>query len=521
MHDLEPGFGGTVGRTVAESRPHWHQPPKEKSDRPNVVLIVFDDLGWSDLGCFGSEIATPSVDALAAAGLRYAQFHVTPLCSPTRASLLTGRNHHRVGMRTLADIDTGFPNSRGRVHPDSPMLPKMLGAHGYASYLVGKWHLTPQHEITPAGPFDSWPLACGFDRFYGFLDGCTDQYTPELYRDNSAVDPPGNGNYHLSADLADQAIRYLADHAVFRAQQPFFLQFALGAPHAPLQAPKAYIERYADTFAMGWDQVRSQRLGRQIELGVVPAGTALADRNPEVEAWTALSGDERRLYLALQAAYAGFVEHADAQIGRVLAALDRFGQRDNTLVFVMSDNGASREGGRHGAVDINGPYSGHRDPPDRQLPAIDRIGSADGPAHYPEGWATVGNTPFRRYKTFVDLGGIRSPLVVSWPRAIGERGAVRYQFAHAVDIVATILDVAGVRPAKAIDGRTLTGTFTQASAPPPRRTQYWETFGHRAIWHDGWRAVTEHVKGTAYDVDRWRLYHTAADFSEEIGRAHV
>ncbi|MEV5542142.1 arylsulfatase [Saccharopolyspora shandongensis] len=508
----EPSFSGQVGRTVADSTPWWPEQVGGGARRPNVVTVILDDTGWSDLGCFGSEIATPVIDRLAGNGLRYNNFHVTPLCSPTRASLLTGRNHHSVGMRFLADTDTGFPNSRGRVDPEIPLLPTRLRSAGYGSYLAGKWHLAPLHEITPAGPFDNWPLARGFDRFYGFLDGCTDQYAPELYEDNHAVAPPRTEGYHLSEDLADRAIGFVGDHLAFRPGDPFYLQLAFGATHAPFQAPREYIDPYVEVFAKGWDRTRQDRLARQIASGLVPDGTELAPRNPGVPAWDALSAERRTLYTHLQAAYAGFLEHTDAQLGRVVAALERWGVLDDTVIAVMSDNGASREGGPDGAVDVNGPYSGIPQTIDQQLARLDRLGGPDGPAHYPEGWAMAGNTPFRRYKQFVDLGGVRSPLVVHWPNGISRAGEVRDQFVDVIDLAPTVLDLAGTGAEPGMDGRSIEPTFQDG--PAPRDTQYFEMFGHRAIWHSGWKAVTEHATGADYERDEWRLYDTTSDFSE-------
>lgn len=515
MNHRYPDFPGHIGTTVAESRPHWVQ-PGEKPATPHILLVVLDDTGWADFGCFGSEIATPAIDKLAAEGLRYNNFHVTPLCSPTRACLMTGRNHHAVGMRFLADIDTGFPNSRGRIDPHVPMLPALLRDQGYSTYMVGKWHLAPRHELTPAGPFRDWPLGRGFDKFYGFLDGVTDHYAPDLVQDNQQVDPPARDDYHLSEDLVDRALRFLGDHASFTAERPFFMQLAFGATHAPFQAPRDYILPYVKVFEKGWDATRANRLARQKAMGLVPPDAELAERNPGVPAWDSLNADEKLLYTHLQAAYAGFLEHADAQLGRLLAGLTSMGLREDTVVIVLSDNGASREGGRDGAVDINGPYSGHRQSVAEQLASIDLIGGPMGPAHYPEGWAMAGNTPFRRYKQFVDLGGLRSPMVVSWPKGITPEvaGQVRSQFVHAVDIAPTLLSMVAAEAAPTFDGRSFAPTFADAAAPTARHAQYWETLGHRAIWHDGWKAVTEHVAGVPFDEDDWRLYDTRTDFSE-------
>lgn len=508
----ERQFGGKIGVTTSDSVPWWPSP--ELPHTTNVLLVVFDDTGWSDFGCFGSEISTPAINELARNGLRYTNFHVTPLCSPTRASLMTGRNHHAVGMRFLADTDTGFPNSRGRVDPSVPMIPQLLRERGYGTYLAGKWHLTPAHEITPAGPFGNWPLGRGFDRFYGFLGGCVDQYSPELCCDNHQLTPPRRDDYHLSEDLVENAVAFLCEHVTYRAGAPFFLELAFGATHAPFQAPRNYIEKYIDVFSKGWDKTREDRLARQIDSGLVPPNTLLTAANPGVPPWDSLSADEQRLYVNLQAAFAGFLEHADAQLGRLMAALTRLGLVDDTLVIVLSDNGASREGGRHGAVDVNAAYSGVEQSISDQLKQLTRIGLNDGPAHYPEGWAMAGNTPFRRYKQYVDLGGVRSPLIISWPKGIPARGEIRTQFAHVVDIAPTIATLLGVKVDCEFDGISIDATIADPESRSPRAAQYWEMLGHRAIWHDGWKAVTEHSAGTKFEDDNWRLYNTTMDFSE-------
>jgi arylsulfatase len=522
MSSHDHSFPGRIGTTVSDSTPWWPETGDGRK-RPNVVVVILDDTGWSDFGCYGSEIATPTIDALADAGLRYTRFHVTPLCSPTRAALLSGRNHHSVGMRFLADTDTGFPNSRGSIRPDVPLLPAVLRGEGYGTYLVGKWHLAPLHEITPAGPYGNWPLARGFDRYYGFLDGCTDQYEPELFEDNHPVAVPARDGYHLSEDLADRAIGYVRDHLAFRPRDPFYLQLALGATHAPFQAPREYIEKYLDVFAKGWDETRRDRLRRQVEAGLVPDSTPLVERNDGVRPWVELDDDERLVYTHLQAAFAGFLEHADAQLGRVVAALREFGELDDTVIVVTSDNGASREGGAGGDVDTNAPYSGVRRAASELVGELGRVGTATGGAHYPEGWAMAGNTPFRRYKQFVDLGGVRSPLIVSWRNGPAAPGGIRSEFAHVVDLAPTLYELLGVEPPAGLHGRSLAGGLRGdgEGAAVVNRTQYWETLGHRAIWHDGWRAVTAHVPGTSYEQDVWRLYDTATDFAEAVDLAEA
>lgn len=512
-------FEGVIKDTAADSTPWWPPAVSRSEKRPNVMIVILDDTGWSDLGCFGSEISTPAIDSLAGRGLRYNSFHVTPLCSPTRAVLLSGRNHHSVGMRFLADTDTGFPNSRGSIRDDVELLPQTLRAEGYGTYLVGKWHLAPLHEITPAGPYQNWPLSRGYDRYYGFLDGCVDQYEPELYQDNHPIPVPNREGYHLSEDLADQAIGYLRDHIAYRKDDPFFLHFALGATHAPFQAPREYIDKYVEVFTKGWDETRRDRLVRQIELGLVPAGTELTERNDGVRQWNDLTDDEKTVFSHLQAAFGGFLEHADAQLGRVLDALRDFGELDDTIVILLSDNGASREGGPTGDVDTNAPYSGVRRPAVEQLQLLDQLGGPTGGAHYPEGWAMAGNTPFRQYKQFVDLGGVRSPLILSWPNGPAAAGAVRQQFVHAIDIAPTILELVGLTATDGMDGESIAASLESNSPDLGRATQMWEMMGHRAIWHDGWKAVTIHRQGEPYESDDWRLYNTRDDFSERVNRA--
>lgn len=506
-------FPGKIGMTVQDSVPWWPEAARDASV-PNIVTILLDDTGWSDLGCFGSEIRTPNIDALAKNGLRYTNFHVTPMCSPTRASFLTGRNHHAVGMRSLADTDTGFPSGRGAVRPDVPLLSERLRDRGFGTYMVGKWHLTPAHEITPAGPFKDWPANRGFDRYYGFLGGCTDHYTPELIQDNHCIDPPEGEGYHLSEDLVDQAIVYLRDHVAFRKNDPTFLNLCFGATHAPIQVDRSYIDPYVPIFEKGWDQTRADRLERQKALGLVPPDTELVPRNPEVPPWDTLDDDAKRLYVRLQAAYAGFLEHADAQIGRLVAELEKLGLLENTIIVVFSDNGASREGDEHGAVDVNAPYSGAPESVAEMIGRLDDIGGPNGPAHYPQGWAMAGNTPFRRYKQFVELGGVRSPLVVSWKGGIKAKGERRDQFLHVVDLAPTLMHLTKAGSPRGFDGASFTGTLNDPAAPAPRRVQYWEMFGRRAVYADGWKAVAEHEKGDDYDHDNWHLYDTRNDFSE-------
>jgi arylsulfatase len=493
--------------------------------------VLFDDVGFSDFGCYGSPIRTPTIDRLAAEGLRYTSFHTTAMCSTTRAALLTGRNHHSVGVGCLANFDSGYPGYRGKISKEAGTLPEMLRPHGYRNYMVGKWHVTSLTETGPTGPFDGWPLGRGFDRFYGFMDAETDQYAPELVRDNTPVEQPKSyaEGYHLTTDLVDQSIRYLADHTADAPQTPWLLWFAPGACHAPHQAPKEIIEPYDAVFAEGWDVERERRLARQKELGIVPPDTRLPARNDGVVAWDELSDDARRVTVRLQSAFAGMLDHADRQLARLVAFLEETGQRDNTLILVLSDNGASQEGGPNGFVNAMGPYNLKPEPLAEKLARIDDIGGPDSHSNFPHGWAMASNTPLRRYKQNTHGGGIRDPLVMSWPKGIAARGELRTRFAHACDLTPTLLDILGLAPPDTVagvpqmpmEGESFAASLADPAAAPRSRPQYFEMFGHRGLWQDGWKAVAYHPPGTPFDDDRWELFHLDADFSETEDLAQV
>jgi arylsulfatase len=519
-------FQGRIGRTVHESTPHWPELPRPRKGAPNVVVVLFDDLGFAHLGCYGSSISTPNIDRLAANGLRFTNFHTTALCSPTRAALLTGCNHHSVGMRGLANWSTGFPNCTGTVTKSAATIAEVLRPGGYSTFAVGKWHLTPIEQTSPAGPFDQWPLARGFDRYYGFLEGETDQWRPDLTRDNHSIKPPKTPEegYHLSEDLVDEAIGMVRAQKASVPEKPFFLYLAFGATHAPHQAPKEYLDKYRGKFDAGWDVVRQEWYQRQKQLGIIPQDTELAPRNPGVKPWTALTADEKRLALRLQEAFAGFLDHTDAQIGRLMDYLEQHGELDNTLLLLMSDNGASQEGGPLGMVDYSRYFNGRPETIDESLARIDEIGTPDAFNNYPWGWAQVGNTPGKRYKQNTHGGGIRDPLIAHWPAGIKDKGGIRHQFHHVTDIAPTIFDAVGaVRPESVnghlqmpVHGTSLFYTFAQSAAATPTRkqVQYFEMFGHRGIWANGWKAVTYHEPNTSWDADEWELYHLDEDFSE-------
>ncbi len=513
-----------IGRTLAESTPFWPPRVSPPNGAPNILVILFDDVGFSDFGCYGSPIRTPTIDRLAAEGLRYTSFHTTAMCSTTRAALLTGRNHHSVGMGCLANFDSGYPGYRGKIAKEAGTLPEILRAQGYGTYMVGKWHATPLTEAGHGGPFDGWPLGRGFDRFYGFMDAETDQFAPELVRDNTPVEAPAGyaEGYHLTEDLVDQSIRYLADHMADAPDKPWLLWLAPGACHAPHQAPQDIIRSYDEVFAEGWDVEREKRLARQKSMGIVPDSTDLPPANMGVKAWSEFEPPEQELFTRLQSAFAAMLDHADQHIARLVGFLEEAGVRDDTLILVMSDNGASQEGGPLGMINAMGPYNLKPEPMAEKLARIDDIGGPDTHSNFPLGWAQASNTPLRRYKQNTHGGGIRDPLVMSWPNGIKARGELRHQFAHATDLTPTLLEVLGLDLPKSIagveqmplEGESFAASLNQSSAPPRSRPQYFEMFGHRGLWKDGWKAVAFHPPGRPFDDDVWELYNLDEDFAE-------
>lgn len=519
----EERFGGTIGRTASESTPWWPE-PDAVAGKPNVVVILFDDTGFAHFGCYGSDIDTPNIDRLAAGGLRYTNFHTTALCSPTRASLLTGRNHHTVGMRCISNFDTGYPNMRGRISHDAATVAEVLNEAGYATFAVGKWHLCPMTETSMAGPFHDWPLQRGFDRFYGFMQGETDQFHPELTYDNHHLEPRserGDG-YHLSEDLTDRAIDFVRESKSVRPDKPFFTYLAWGATHSPHQAPPEYLAKYRGRYDEGWDAIRQRWFERQLELGIIPPGTELAPHNPGVRPWDDLTSDEQRLAARLQEAFAGFLDHTDAQIGRFVEFLRSIDELDNTIFVVASDNGASQEGFATGVVDEMRFFNGFPEDVAAAQDRLDDIGGPDSHSNIPWGWAQVGNTPLKWYKQNTFGGGVRDPLVIHWPDRITDRGGLRTQFHHVSDLTPTILAELGIEQPEVFRGRDqlpVSGTpmgysFDAPDAPSTKRAQYFEMFGHRGIWADGWKAVTNHRVGRPFDDDVWELYHVDQDFSE-------
>jgi len=479
-------FHGVIADTIADSTPDWQRNTTPLVGGPNILVMMLDDVGFADFGCYGSEIDTPVIDGLANRGLRFTGFHTTAMCSTTRASLHTGRNHHSVGMGCLANFDSGYPGYRGKIAADAPTLAEMLRPHGYRTYYTGKWHVTPLTESGPTGPFDGWPLGRGFDRFYGFLDAETDQYSPELVRDNTHIDAPGNyeTGYHFTEDMFSESIAMLKSHVAAVPNTPWMMMAMPGACHAPHQAPRELIDKYHERFAKGWDQTRIDRLGRQIEMGVVPPGTALPERNFMVKPWDEHSPDEQRVFTRLAAAYAAMLEHADQHFGRLLDFLNESGQLENTIVIALSDNGASQEGGPNGFVNAMGPYNGEPETLQDKVDRIDDIGGPDTHSNFPWGWAMAANSPLKRYKQNTHGGGVRDPLVIAGPGVAS--GALRHNFCHVSDIAPTLLDLLGLPYPRGIEGVSFASALGQgASDETAKSVQHFEMFGHRGIWSNG------------------------------------
>jgi arylsulfatase len=545
MIEYEPGtaFPGTIGRTVGESTPAWPRPLRAKPGASNVLFIVLDDTGFGHLGCFGSPIRTPNLDRLAANGLRFNNMHTTALCSPSRSCIITGRNHHSNAMSCITEGATGYPGSNGNIPFENGFLSEILLGQGYNTFALGKWHLTPSEQCSPAGPYDRWPTGRGFERFYGFMGGDTHQYYPDLVYDNHQVQAPRTPDqgYHLTEDLVDHAIEFVADAKQVAPDKPFFMYFCTGAMHAPHHVPKEWADKYRGAFDGGWDAYRQQVFERQLAMGVVPPGTQLSARDPDVAAWDSLGADEQRLYARMMEVFAGFLEHTDHHIGRLLDTLAQMGILDDTLIMVVSDNGASAEGGPHGSINENLFFNNVPERLEDNLAAIDGLGGPSYFNHYPWGWAWAGNAPFRRWKRETYRGGVSDPFIAHWPKGIKGKGEIRQQYTHVIDMVPTVLEALGITAPTHIRGVTqspiqgvsFASAFADAKAESRHHTQYFEMFGHRSIYHDGWRAVCA-LPGPSFteagvgfgevelteqklrelDAKGWELYDLGADFAE-------
>ena len=543
----EPGtpFPGTVGRTLETSTEAWPSRPTAPAGAPNVVMVVLDDVGYGQLSTYGGLCETPNFDRIAERGVKFANFHTTALCSPTRGCLLTGRNHHTLGLGAITELALGYPSMNGVMGFEHGFLSEILVREGWNTFAVGKWHLTPASDTTAAGPFDRWPLGRGFERFYGFMGGDTDQFHPDLVYDNHWVPQPSqpSDGYHLNADIADHAIQFVKDAHAAHPEKPFFLYYATGAGHAPHQVEPEWVEPYRGRFDAGWDAYRVEVFERQQALGLLPQGTELSERDPDVEPWDSLSPEARRMYARQMEVYAGFLTQTDHHVGRVLDFLETIGELDNTVVMVCSDNGASAEGGEHGTRNEGLFFNMTPETLEDNLEVFDEWGSEDTFNHYSWGWTWAGDTPFRRWKRETYRGGVTDPLVVSWPAGLAARGEVRDHYCHAVDLLPTVLELLGVdAPAQLrgveqseVHGVSLVPALADASSPEVRNTQYFEMFGHRSIYHDGWRAVCPypgpslaegaergHPFGTPLteaildelEAHDWELYHVAVDAAE-------
>jgi arylsulfatase len=530
-----PAFKGKIGATYKESKPDYPKPVAAPKSAPNVLLILTDDTGFGHAATFGGAAATPTLERLSKSGLRYNRLHTTALCSPTRAALLTGRNHHSVGTGVIIEMGTGYPGYTGVVPKTTVGLPEVLRLNGYATAVIGKWHNTPAVEISPAGPFDRWPTGStwGFEYFYGFMQGETPQYYPVLYRNTSPVPPPRTPEqgYHLTEDMADEAIGWINGVNATNPGKPWFLYFSTAGVHAPHHSPKAYRDKYKGRFDAGWEKYREETFARQKKLGVIPADTKLTPLPKDIPAWDSLSADQRKVYARLMENYTSYLEYTDAQIGRVVDAVGASGEMENTLViYMVGDNGASAEGGLEGTVNGIASLNGIQLGLPGLLAKFDQIGGPETEPHIPAGWTLAANTPFQWTKQIAShFGGTRNPMVISWPKRIKDNGGLRSQFHHVIDVAPTILQAAGIAAPrvvngvrqKPIEGVSMIYTFDSAAAPDRRKVQYFELLGNRAIYKDGWMAATRHGtpwktagQDKSFDDDVWELYNIAKDFSQ-------
>ncbi len=528
----QPSFRGKIGITYQESTPDFPAPITAPEKAPNVLLVLLDDVGFGQASTFGGPVETPNLTRLAEKGLRYNQFHTTALCSPTRAALLTGRNHHSVGTGVVEELATGFPGYTTILPKSAATVAEVLRQNGYNTAAFGKWHNTPDYETSAAGPFDRWPTWLGFEYFYGFLGGDTNQWSPALVENTQRVAPPiNNPDYHLTPDLVDHAIAWIRSQQSIAPDKPIFTYLATGATHAPHHAPKAWIDKYKGKFDQGWDKLREQTFARQKQLGVIPADAQLTSRPKELPAWDSLSKDDQRIYAHEMEVFAGFLAHTDDEVGRLINAIDQIGELDNTLVFyIVGDNGASAEGGLAGSINELKVFNKVPESREQLLASLNDLGSPKTFNHYHAAWAWAGTTPFQWTKQIAShFGGTRNPLIVTWGNRIKDRGGIRNQFHHVIDITPTILEAAGITvptevngvKQQELEGTSLLYTFDNSDAPSHHKTQYFEMFGNRAIYDRGWVAAARHPRlpwqGTInadFQQDPWELYNIEEDFSE-------
>lgn len=526
----DPGYPTTTEIDARKATAPARFEVKAPAGAPNVLIVLLDDFGFGQSSTFGGGIDMPNLDRLASEGLRYNNFHVTALCSPTRVALLTGRNHHSANAGAVMDIATAFPGNTGSRPNSITTLPEILRLNGYSTAAFGKYHEAPPWEVSPSGPTDRWPTRSGFDKFYGFIGGETNQWAPTLYDGMTRIEPPADPNYHFTTDMTNQAIAWVRQQQGLTPDRPFFMYFAPGATHAPHHVPESYIRKYAGKFDSGWDAYREATLARQKKLGVVPQDAVLAPKAPAIKDWSSLSADERKVFARQMEVFAGFGEQTDYEVGRLTSAIQDLGVMDNTLIlYIVGDNGASPEGGMVGVVNEMTFFNGVPETLADQLGSLDKLGGPSTYAHYAAGWAIAGNTPFQYGKQVASsAGGNTNPLVIHWPKGIQQAGGVRTQFHHVIDIAPTVLEAAHIPQPRIVNGITqqpmegvsLLYSIAQAGEASPHKVQYFEIGGNRGVYADGWFAGTVHrapweAKPRA-DLanDKWELYHVAEDFSQ-------
>ena len=532
--ESEPDFKGKIARSYDESEEWWPEPVQPPEGSPNIIIFLLDDVGFAQLSrTFGGLIETPNIDRLAESGLRFNNFHTTALCSPSRASLMAGRNPHSIGLGSHALTAMGFPGYNAMVPSSAKSVANYLQELGYVNYALGKWDHTPLYEVSQVGPFHRWPSGEGFDHAYCFMAADVHQFVPVMWDDHHPE--PYRKTEHLDKDLADRAIMWITGHKSIKPDLPFMMLWASGSMHSPHHAPDAYLMEQRGKWDMGWDKVREKILANQKRLGVVPESTKLTERIDDIPAWDSLSDEERKLYARQMEAFAAQMKWVDLQIGRILEALERIGEMDNTLIFVTADNGASGEGGLAGTFNETYVLNGLQTPFDANMRHYENWGQADTYPHYHAGWAMAGNTPFRYFKQSEHRGGQHDALIVHWPNGFKAKGEVRDQYHHIADIAPTIMEAVGAEmpetyhgiKQKPFDGQSMVYAFDNADADNVKKRQYYEMFGNRAIWVDGWKAVTLHAKRMPWDLNRrldfskdeWELYHVAEDFSESTDLA--
>ena len=531
-------FKGKIGRTYAESVEWYPESIKPKAGTPNVLMILLDDVGFAQYGCFGGLIHTPNIDALAADGLRYNNYHTPALCSPSRAALMAARNTHKIGLGSHALTAMGFPGYNGTPPESAKSIAKHFQLAGFQTFAIGKWDHTPLPESSHSGPFDHWASGEGFDHFYGFMAADADDYRTLLFNDHEPSETwMGRKDYHLTTDLADRAIRNITSHVSIHPDRPFFLFWAPSAMHSPHQVQQRYIDQYKGKFDMGWDKARETILAKQLAMKVVPAGTKLSTGIPEIPRWDSLSADQKKLYARQMEVFAGMMTQTDEQVGRIVANLKRTGQYENTLIMLTADNGCSGEGGLNGLHNESLVLNGMQASLEENMKHYDGWGGPDTYPHYHAGWAMAGNTPFKYCKQIVHNGGIADSLVITWPKGIKAKGEIRNQYCYVTDLMVTALEVTGSTfvpeidgvKQMPVDGISLAYSFDKAGAPSARTEQYYEQLGSRAMYKDGWKAVTIHgnrmpwtTAGTFdFAKDVWELYNLNEDFSETNDLAAV